>query len=117
VTAPLVLYSDPWHGQTNVPDWNRVTSHPSCVQIAVKALNVPCETCVTRNFPDVPCTNAALPTLFRGELPSIVRAMTPPDALALMVANDGALLPPLGDVGLLPPQPSMSDATETNVRA
>jgi hypothetical protein len=99
-----------------VPDWNPVTSHPSCVQIAVIALNVPCETCVTSTFPGVLCTKAALPTLFKGELPSIVRVITLPEALALMVGSCGALLPPLGDVGL-PPQLSMSDATETNVRA
>ena len=51
ITAPLVLYVEPWHGQTYCALWNPLTTQPSCVQIAVSAVKEPADVCATRKLP------------------------------------------------------------------
>src|SRR5689334_23109084 len=67
VTAPFVLYSEPWQGHWNVPDEYRFTMHCSWVQMAVIALKVSCAVRATRKFPFDVCTSAALPTDDNGD--------------------------------------------------
>jgi hypothetical protein len=117
-TEPLVVYCEPWHGHTNRldEDENVVTSHCSCVQTAVSALNDCWPVRATRNLPIVLCTNAALPADASGDAASIVTETVLPETDPLIIESVVALLPPPpGLVGLFPPpQPSMSDAMVTN---
>jgi hypothetical protein len=100
----------------NVPDENPLMMHCSCVQIAVRALNVSWPVRVTRKLSDPPWTRAALPTAASGEPLSTVKVIVFPALFALIVANGGTFMPPPGAVGLPlpPPQPSTSDATVTS---
>src|SRR5215210_2034330 len=47
----------PWHGQLIVPSFTSFTEHPWCVQVALKALNVPACGCVTTR----PCAASTTP--------------------------------------------------------
>ena len=83
------------------------------MQIAVSATNVVCPVWATRKLPDEVDTSAALPTFASGEAASTVSDTTRLLTLPLTIGRGGALMgppSPSGAVGLLPPQPSRSDA-------
>src|ERR1051325_1054529 len=86
---------------------------PSCVQVAVSAVNVPADVCATRKLPDEVCTSAAPPTGLSGELASIVSVAAPPTTPALTVGSCGTSL------GLveLPPQAGSRPASDSSVSA
>ena len=73
--------------------------------MAVSAVNVVCAVRATRNDRPDALTNAALPTVFRGELASMVSVMVLATMLELTAGSAGSVPPPLGDEGLLPPHP------------
>jgi hypothetical protein len=111
ITAPDVLYCDPWHGHSYTEFWKLVTVHPSCVQMAVSTVNPLAPVRETRNARPDAFTSAALPAAASGELASIVSVMVLLTMLLEMVGIPGSVLTlPDDDVGL-PPQPVRIDAT------
>lgn len=117
VTAPLVLYCDPWHGHVNVPDEKPETTHCSCVQTAVSALKLLSAVRATRKLPEPVCTSAALPTFASADALTFSMRIDPPEAVAFIVGSAGTFVPPPpGFVGLPfpPPQPSMSEVIVTS---
>ena len=78
---------------------------PSCVQMAVSAVNESCAVRATRKLPALACTSAAPPTEPSAELESIVTMTALPATLPPMTGSDGA---ELGDVAL-PPHACRSD--------
>ena len=108
VTDPLVVYCDPWQGHSNVPLPKLLTTHCSCVQTAVRAVNwSPARE--TRKLPLVELTSAAPPVAASGEFASIVTVTVPLDTVPLTVRSAGRD-ELLGDVEL-PPHPVIAEAT------
>ena len=101
-TAPVVVNCDPWHGHTNRLLENPVIVQPSCVHVAVRAVNESCAVWATRNVPNGVCTIAAEPTVASGEVASIVTDTTCPATVAEAAPSWGTEGDE-GDVGLPPP--------------
>ena len=72
--------------------------HPSCVQIAVNAVNASDAVRETRKLPADDCTSAALPVEASGDAASMVTVTVPLATLPLMVGSGGAETPE-GPVG------------------
>lgn len=111
-TAPLVLNSEPWHGQTYTELAKPPTSQPSCVQTAVTVVTAVCDVRATRYVPVEAVTVAAPPTAASGDELSTLIVSVRPTSVPVTDGNAGA---ELGEVEL-PPQagataPSVSSET------